>query len=692
MDIYVDFNNELKLFYEYLREDGKKEKLKKVLAKVDLNSKEDRAKCDFNNMDLNLVKAVKFYKECLLQINNNINSEHITFCSKRNERYVDKDTFEFCEGFGTNKRYLIPIVDRLNELQIHQISKEVNIIDQVKSIIELYDDAETLFSCNLSRLSELEKIDLIHIAKELIGYKTKGIKRIVYDDSQEEKILFNLREYDLDNSLLSNVQQPYSIDFKLGNPVTFFSISSIQFRLRQYHGVISEIKDNEAKIILENNKKVNIPLKSLIKTKTYNINSPVNSPINWYGGKYYLANDIIDIFPEGCNKYVEVFGGAAHILLKKKLEKGENVYNDINKGLYTFFKVLADDKKKKQLMHKFTLTPYHQGVWEESLKWNSEEKEVEMARKFYTETMQSRSSNGGWSFTRSKKYSRRNMAASVSKWLGNIENNIHRAVIKLSKITIENNSFEECIKKHDALDTLFYLDPPYVPDTRTYKKGYLYEMSIEQHEQLVDILLAIKGKVVLSGYDNEVYRRLEKEGKFVRILIKEVIKSSINTNREAYMGTEYVWVNFDISSPKYMKYILRELLIPSFESKKSNKVDLDLLQVELNYVLPKDYYDFLYNYNGGKIKADISSIVEHKRNIYLKELYGIEVIKNMVRIDKEYIYIGKDTDSNEICISTRNNKIYLKELGQYIEIAESFTKFILTCFNMYRYYADVIEE
>ena len=51
-----------------------------------------------------------------------------------------------------------------------------------------------------------------------------------------------------------------------------------------------------------------------------------------------MAKDIIELFP--IHKiYCEVFGGAGHILFRKKPSDIE-IYNDINYGLYLFFKTL----------------------------------------------------------------------------------------------------------------------------------------------------------------------------------------------------------------------------------------------------------------------------------------------------------------------------------------------------------------
>jgi DNA adenine methylase len=264
----------------------------------------------------------------------------------------------------------------------------------------------------------------------------------------------------------------------------------------------------------------------------------LKSPISWYGGKYYMAKELINLFPEH-KLYCEVFGGAAHVIFKKQVSKIE-VYNDIHEGLTTFWRVLRDKEKRNILIEKLAFTPYSRKEFEESKNWEDTMDEVEKARKFYIATMQSRSGNGGWAYSVS--YERRNMASTVSKWWSNIDN-LDMAIKRFASIQIENLDFEECIKKYDKKSTLFYLDPPYVKETRKQKNSYKHEMTEEDHRKLVNILLKVKGKVILSGYDNEIYKDLEDKG-WTKRLLKEVPKSSINHLRNEKKGQEYVWINF----------------------------------------------------------------------------------------------------------------------------------------------------
>ena len=264
------------------------------------------------------------------------------------------------------------------------------------------------------------------------------------------------------------------------------------------------------------------------------------SPINWYGGKYYMAKDIIEIFPKH-KMYVEGFGGAGHVLFRKERSELE-VYNDLHSGLYLFFKLLRENNE--EFIRRLSLTPYSREEFENSKRWMYEDDEIEKARKFYVRTMQSVASNGGWCYAKSK--SRRGMCQSVSRWLGNIEENLSGAIERLKEVQIENLDILDLIKKYDKEDTLFYLDPPYVPETRKQKKSYDCEMTREQHIELINTLINVKGKVILSGYDNDIYNKLLDNG-WKKIILGEFSKRGQKTNNgELTKGKEFVWINYDL--------------------------------------------------------------------------------------------------------------------------------------------------
>ena len=264
------------------------------------------------------------------------------------------------------------------------------------------------------------------------------------------------------------------------------------------------------------------------------------SPINWYGGKYYMAKDIIELFPKH-HMYVEGFGGACHVLFRKERSNME-VYNDLHSGLYLFFKFIRDNNE--EFIRKLTLTPYSREEFENSKDWMFEEDDIEKARKFYVRTMQSVASNGGWCYAKSK--SRRGMCQSVSRWLGNIEENLSGAIERLKEVQIENLDILDLIKKYDKEDTLFYLDPPYVPETRKQKKSYDCEMTREQHIELINTLINVKGKVILSGYDNDIYNKLLDNG-WKKVILGEFSKRGQKTNNgELTKGKEFVWINYNL--------------------------------------------------------------------------------------------------------------------------------------------------
>lgn len=208
--------------------------------------------------------------------------------------------------------------------------------------------------------------------------------------------------------------------------------------------------------------------------------------------------------------YVEVFGGGASLLFAKPPSPVE-VYNDVDGGLVGFYRVLRDPEKFARFYQLVQLTPYSHEEYNDCREtWEDKEDEVERARKWYVVARQSFGGRfgSGWGFV--VKESNRGMAQVVSQWLSAIDNlpQIHE---RISRVQIENRDYRDIIPCYDTIDTLFYCDPPYIHGTRKGQR-YAHEMTDDDHQDLVEMLLEIKGMAMLSGYRHEIYQPLEEAG------------------------------------------------------------------------------------------------------------------------------------------------------------------------------------
>ncbi len=60
------------------------------------------------------------------------------------------------------------------------------------------------------------------------------------------------------------------------------------------------------------------------------------------------------------------------------------------------------------------------------------------------------------------------------------------------------------MRRYDSEKTLFYVDPPYSARGRGAQAGYRHEMSDEDHQALLGMLVGLKG-LWLSGYESQFY-------------------------------------------------------------------------------------------------------------------------------------------------------------------------------------------
>lgn len=112
-------------------------------------------------------------------------------------------------------------------------------------------------------------------------------------------------------------------------------------------------------------------------------------------------------------------------------------------------------------------------------------------------------------------------------------------------VQVECKSADHVIKTMDTGQTVFYIDPPYIPDTRS-NGVYAHELDNADHERLVSQLLTVQGAVVLSGYEHPIYEPLTENGwELTRIQwlsSAAVVKG--DGNQLAKMGrVECVWRN-----------------------------------------------------------------------------------------------------------------------------------------------------
>src|SRR5262249_41861795 len=78
-------------------------------------------------------------------------------------------------------------------------------------------------------------------------------------------------------------------------------------------------------------------------------------------------------------------------------------------------------------------------------------------------------------------------------------------VARLAGVRLVRGPAVDLIEEYDGPQTLFYCDPPYLPTTRTAPDAYRHEMTVEDHEELLEVLLGGRGAVYLSGYASPLY-------------------------------------------------------------------------------------------------------------------------------------------------------------------------------------------
>lgn len=255
----------------------------------------------------------------------------------------------------------------------------------------------------------------------------------------------------------------------------------------------------------------------------------MNAILKYPGGKWRIAEWIISYFPEH-KVYLEPFFGSGACFFNKQPSYIETI-NDMNGDIVNLFRVCRD--YPEELAKQISLTPFAR---EEFICCNEpSDNPIEQARRTLVRYHQSFGTNN------SSKNSWRNVQTYGGPRCATMWNCLPDIIVKccgrLKEAQIENTDALTLIERYNSEDTLIYLDPPYLQSLRK-KNMYAFEMADEQHIQMLNLIKNSKSKIILSGYDNELYN-------------SELSKwTTAEKSTIAQMGlhrTEKLWMNFELN-------------------------------------------------------------------------------------------------------------------------------------------------
>lgn len=255
----------------------------------------------------------------------------------------------------------------------------------------------------------------------------------------------------------------------------------------------------------------------------------MNAILKYPGGKWRIADWIISYFPEH-KVYCEPFFGSGAVFFNKQPCYIETI-NDINGDIVNLFRVCRD--YPEELAKAINFTPFAR---DEFVKCNiPSDNPIEQARRTLVRYHQS------FGTSNSSKNSWRNVQSYGGPRCATMWNCLPDIIVncceRLKEAQIENTDALTLIERYNDENTLIYLDPPYLQNLRK-KNMYKCEMSDEQHIEMLRLIKKSKSKIILSGYDNDLYN--------------SELFNWVTTEKEtiAQMGlhrTEKLWMNFELN-------------------------------------------------------------------------------------------------------------------------------------------------
>lgn len=259
--------------------------------------------------------------------------------------------------------------------------------------------------------------------------------------------------------------------------------------------------------------------------------------LKYPGSKWGIARQLLAYIPPH-HSYVEPFFGSGALLFNKSPSNIETI-NDLDHDVVNLFLCIQEDPER--LAHLVMTTPYSREMYDSAFGFEDFITEVigeEPYRKALVFLIKCWQGHGfrtnsykvGWK----NDVVGRERAYAVRNWYHLPERMIDIAE-RLRQVQIENRPALEVIERFNYENVFQYLDPPYLLATRNGKQ-YKHEMTDKGHEDMLKKALKSKAKIMISGYESDMYIDYLKGWK------KAYFKSQAES---AKPRQEVIWMNYD---------------------------------------------------------------------------------------------------------------------------------------------------
>ncbi len=232
-------------------------------------------------------------------------------------------------------------------------------------------------------------------------------------------------------------------------------------------------------------------------------------------------------------------------MLLAKEPRGSEVVSDKHEELITFWHVMSDEKKFAAFYRKIQCVPFSE------VEFNAAElakgglyDDIDRTVAFFIRCRQSLAGRMKSFAPLSTTRLRRGVNEQASAWMTCVDGmpGVHA---RMRSVVTACGDALDIIERTDHPETIYYLDPTYLPETVSSPDVYEYMMSREDHVRMLKKLEKLKGKFILSGYDSELYRSYEVKNKWRRLEWELPNNAAGGATKKRV--TEILWLNFNPS-------------------------------------------------------------------------------------------------------------------------------------------------